>query len=257
MPRSNQTTCLYRSKLTLFIQVWLGACLCLSCFVGVQAQTVTEQTFKGTPHDEVQKSMSRRDWSGAMATVDEYLKDQPRDPQMRFWKGMLLDRQGQRDTALQIYRDLVQEYPELPEPHNNLGVILAAKGDVEGAKAAFEMAIRTNPSYAIAHENLGDVYAKLASQSYDKALQLDSNNATAKLKLTMVRNLVGSFVQIGRGKQDPEWMKQLLQAKDRQLAAPTFMPDGLYLTKIAYPPEFDIPSPWLNASWLPHQVTDF
>ena len=72
----------------------------------------------------------------------------------------------------------------------------------------------------------------------------------------MVRNLVGSFLQIGRGKQDPEWMKQLLQAKDRQLAAPTFMPDGLYLTKIAYPPEFDIPSPWLNASWLPHQVTD-
>jgi len=71
----------------------------------------------------------------------------------------------------------------------------------------------------------------------------------------MVRNLVGSFLQIGRGKQKPEWMAQLLAAKDRHLAAPTFMPDGLYLSKIAYPPEFEIPAPWLKNSWLPDQVT--
>ena len=71
----------------------------------------------------------------------------------------------------------------------------------------------------------------------------------------MVRNLVGSFLQIGRGKQKPEWMTQLLAAKDRHLAAPTFMPDGLYLSKIAYPPEFEIPAPWLKNSWLPDRVT--
>ena len=71
----------------------------------------------------------------------------------------------------------------------------------------------------------------------------------------MVRNLVGSFLQIGRGKQKTEWMAQLLAAKDRHLAAPTFMPDGLYLSKIAYPPEFEIPAPWLKNSWLPDRVT--
>ena len=71
----------------------------------------------------------------------------------------------------------------------------------------------------------------------------------------MVRNLVGSFLQIGRGRQKPEWMVQLLAAKDRHLAAPTFMPDGLYLSKIAYPPEFEIPAPWLKNSWLPDRVT--
>jgi hypothetical protein len=54
------------------------------------------------------------------------------------------------------------------------------------------MAIRTNPTYGTAHENLGDVYAKLASQSYDKALQLDSGNSTAKLKLNLVKNLIGN-----------------------------------------------------------------
>ena len=71
----------------------------------------------------------------------------------------------------------------------------------------------------------------------------------------MVRNLVGSFLQIGRGKQQPEWMAEVLAAQDRHLAAPTFMPDGLYLAKIAYPQKFAIPAPWLENSWLPAQIT--
>jgi tRNA pseudouridine38-40 synthase len=70
----------------------------------------------------------------------------------------------------------------------------------------------------------------------------------------MVRNLVGSFLLIGRGKKKPEWMAEVLQAKNRHLAAPTFMADGLYLAKIAYPEEFAIPQPWLENSWLPAQV---
>jgi len=70
----------------------------------------------------------------------------------------------------------------------------------------------------------------------------------------MVRNLVGSFLQIGVGKQAPEWMGQLLMAKDRRLAAPTFMADGLYLAKITYPEHFEVPGPWLQNSWLPPEV---
>jgi ketosteroid isomerase-like protein len=54
------------------------------------------------------------------------------------------------------------------------------------------MAIRTHPSYATAHENLGDVYAKLASQAYDKALSLDSSNSAAQTKLALVKELIGS-----------------------------------------------------------------
>lgn len=70
----------------------------------------------------------------------------------------------------------------------------------------------------------------------------------------MVRNLVGSFLLIGRGKKQPEWMAELLAAKNRHLAAPTFMADGLYLAKIAYPEEFSIPAPWLENSWLPPEI---
>ncbi len=67
----------------------------------------------------------------------------------------------------------------------------------------------------------------------------------------MVRNLVGSFLQIGLGKQPAEWMATLLSAKNRSLAAPTFSPDGLYLAKVAYPEDFSIPQPYLMNSWLP------
>ena len=57
----------------------------------------------------------------------------------------------------------------------------------------------------------------------------------------MVRNLVGSLVYVGAGKQEPGWMAELLAAKDRREAAPTFAPDGLYLAAIEYDPAFQLP----------------
>jgi len=57
----------------------------------------------------------------------------------------------------------------------------------------------------------------------------------------MVRNIVGSLVYIGKGNHPPEWMKQLLDAKDRSLAAPTFMPDGLYLSRVHYEAKWGLP----------------
>jgi len=59
----------------------------------------------------------------------------------------------------------------------------------------------------------------------------------------MVRNLVGSLIAVGRGRYPPEWIDSLLLARDRRLAAPTFMPDGLYLTRVGYPVAFDMPPP--------------
>jgi tRNA pseudouridine38-40 synthase len=71
----------------------------------------------------------------------------------------------------------------------------------------------------------------------------------------MVRNLVGCFLQIGQGRQESKWMAEILVAKDRKMAAPTFMSDGLYLAKVSYPEEFGIPAPWLENSWMPAQLT--
>ncbi|GAC1420493.1 MAG: hypothetical protein NVSMB6_22250 [Burkholderiaceae bacterium] len=127
--------------------------------------------------------------SGAMTRIDAFLDKHPRDMQMRFVKGVALTEQGKTSEAIAVFTRLTEDHPDLPEPYNNLAVLFAAGGQYDKARAALDMAIRTNPSYATAYENLGDVHAKLASQAYDKALQLDSGNANAKSKLTLLRTL--------------------------------------------------------------------
>lgn len=56
----------------------------------------------------------------------------------------------------------------------------------------------------------------------------------------MVRNLMGALVQVGQGRESVDWMRALLAARDRRLAAPTFSPDGLYLCGIEYPSQFGL-----------------
>jgi tetratricopeptide (TPR) repeat protein len=128
----------------------------------------------------------------ALERVNKALAAKPRDAQARFLKGVILTEQGNTREAIDLFTRLTQDYPELPEPYNNLAVIYAGQGQYERARVTLEQSIRTHPSYATAYENLGDVYAKLASQAYDKALQLDKSNAGAQNKLSLVR-------EIGRG----------------------------------------------------------
>jgi tetratricopeptide (TPR) repeat protein len=128
----------------------------------------------------------------ALSSVNKALSAKPRDPQARFLKAVILTEQGNTREAIDLFTKLTQDFPELPEPYNNLAVIYAAQGQYEKARTALEQSIRTHPSYATAYENLGDVYAKLASQAYDKALQLDKTNTGAQNKLSLVREIARS-----------------------------------------------------------------
>src|ERR671923_1813793 len=147
------------------------------------------------PADDVQdaqKLLKAGQREQALERVNRALAANPKDPQARFLKGLIFTEQGKQQDAIDIFAKLTQDYPSLPEPYNNLAVIYASQGHYEKARGALEQSIRTHPSYATAYENLGDVYAKLASQAYDKALQIDSSNAAAKNKLSLVRDLGGS-----------------------------------------------------------------
>lgn len=125
----------------------------------------------------------------ALAKADGYLAIKPKDPQMRFLKGVIQRDSGKTTEAISTFTKLAEDFPELPEPYNNLAVLYAGQSQFDKARTALEMAIRTNPSYATAHENLGDVYAKLASQAYNKALQLDTANTGVQPKLALIREL--------------------------------------------------------------------
>ena len=138
---------------------------------------------------EVNRLMRAGQYVEATAKADQFLVGKPKDPQMRFLKGVILTEQGKPQDAISAFTKLIEDYPELPEPYNNLAVLQAGQGQFDKARAALEMAIRTNPSYATAHENLGDVYAKLASAAYSKALQLDGSNTGIQPKLGLIRDL--------------------------------------------------------------------
>lgn len=125
----------------------------------------------------------------ALARADKYLASKPRDPQMRFLLGVAQSESGKASDATATFVKLTEDFPELPEPYNNLAVLYASQGQYDKARIALEMAIRTNPSYATAQENLGDVYARLASQAYNKALQLDASNTAVQPKLALIRDL--------------------------------------------------------------------
>lgn len=141
---------------------------------------------------DIQKMVRQGQNAQALEKVDAYIATRPKDPQGRFLRGIILTELNRNNEAIAVFTKLTEDFPELPEPYNNLAVLYAQQKQYDKARTSLEMAIRTHPSYAVAHENLGDVYAKLASQAYDKALQLDSSNAHAQSKLSLIREMIGS-----------------------------------------------------------------
>jgi tetratricopeptide (TPR) repeat protein len=123
---------------------------------------------------EVQRLIKQGQYPQALGKGRRLPEQPPKDAQGRFLKGLIYTEMNKPAEAIAVFTKLTEDYPELPEPYNNLAVLYAQQKQYDKARTALEMAIRTHPSYAIAYENLGDVYAKLASQAYDKALQLDS-----------------------------------------------------------------------------------
>jgi Flp pilus assembly protein TadD len=144
---------------------------------------------------DINQLYRKGDLSAALSRADQFLAKNPKDAQVRFLKGLILTDQGKSAEAIQVFAGITEDYPELPEPYNNLAVLYAADGKYDAAKNALEMAIHTYPNYATAYENLGDLYAKMASQAYDKAVQIDSSNKSAQTKLTLIKEMMAAQSQ--------------------------------------------------------------
>jgi tetratricopeptide (TPR) repeat protein len=167
-------------------------------------------------YQEAQKLFRGGQHAQALDRVDAFLKGNPKDARARFLKGLIFTEQNKVAEAIRIFTGLTEDYPELPEPYNNLAVLYAQQGQYDKARSALELSIRTHPSYATAHENLGDIYAKMASQAYDKALQLDKANTGAQTKLGLIKELFS-----GSGRSTKPAAKADTAAKPAVVAAAT------------------------------------
>lgn len=147
-------------------------------------------TAQSRPIDQAQAALRARTPARALAIADQGLKNRPADPELRFVRGVALVALQRSDEAESTFRGLTQDYPELPEPYNNLAYLLAARGDLEGARQALDEAVRALPDYALAHENLGDILVRLAARHYAEAARLATganrvlaDSASTKLRL--------------------------------------------------------------------------
>jgi predicted Zn-dependent protease len=143
-------------------------------------------------YDDVNLLLRQGKSSEALAKADTYIAGKPRDPQMRFLRGVILTEQNKTVEAITAFTQLTQDFPELSEPYNNLAALYASQSKFDQARAALEQAIKLNPNYATAHENLGDVYARLAAQEYVRAQQFASTNASVAPKLLLIRQIFTS-----------------------------------------------------------------
>lgn len=139
---------------------------------------------------EVREAIARKDYAAAVTRLEALLKLRPREAQGRFLLGTAQAAMGNTDAAIATYRALTEDYPELPEPYNNLAVLYADRGDYNGARIALETAVATAPDWSTAHENLGDLYVRIATVEYEKTGKLDRGNKTAPVKLALARQLL-------------------------------------------------------------------
>ncbi|RDK10178.1 tetratricopeptide repeat protein [Cupriavidus lacunae] len=132
---------------------------------------------------EAQQAANARRYDDAIKGFDRVLAANPRNAQARFQRAWALAQSGREDAAIQAFAEMAQDFPELPEPHNNLALLYAKRGDLKRAEAELLLATQVKPGFAIGYTNLGDVYRRLAEQSYAEALRRNPGDARASAGL--------------------------------------------------------------------------
>ena len=132
-----------------------------------------------TEADEIRALAARGDFAAALSRAEQAAAANPRDAQARFLVGVVLMDMGRDADALTLFTRLSQDYPELPDPFNNMALLHARAGRLEQARQALDAALRNDPTHVTARVNLGQIYLMLAVQAWDQA----ASNGTLDLPL--------------------------------------------------------------------------
>jgi len=141
---------------------------------------------------EIEKLFRAGDSAAAMQRVDKAIAEKPRDAALRFQRAVMLTELQRTDEAIDALNQLIEDFPDLPEPYNNLAVLLAAQGRIDRARDLLETALRHDPNYAVAHENLGDVLLRLAQREFERATKAGRSDEALQRKLRLTRDLTAA-----------------------------------------------------------------
>lgn len=118
---------------------------------------------------DLERLIKARKYQDAIALIDSKAKVNPRNVQLQFVKARLQLELREWDNAKKTLIGITQQFPELPEPYNNLAAIAANQGNWIEARDYLELALKIRPSYAIGAANLGEIYIRLGAQAYTNA----------------------------------------------------------------------------------------
>lgn len=140
-----------------------------------------------TEAEAIEQLIKERRLDAALQRAERHLAANPRNAQVRFQRAVILADVGRTADAMSAFEALTQDYPELPEPYNNLAVLHAAAGRYELARSLLQRSLDVQPNYVTAYENLGDLYLSMAADAYDRGLKLAPSNSSLQGKLTLAR----------------------------------------------------------------------
>jgi Flp pilus assembly protein TadD len=147
---------------------------------------------------EIRALVAQGDLAAALARSEKAVAADPRDAHARFLQGVVLMDLRRDDEALSLFMRLAQEYPELPDPYNNMALLQARAGRLEPARQSLETALRNDPGHPTARANLGQVYLMLAVRNWELAVVAAPLDQPLQRKLNAARALVASQAMQGR-----------------------------------------------------------
>ena len=153
-------------------------------FLIIEPDPVTKN---GVPSD-IEKLVKAKKYPEAIESINKQLKKTPGNVQLRYVKARMQIEMRQWVEAKKTLIEITQQFPELPEPYNNLAALAANQGSWIEARDYLELALKLRPSYTVASANLGEVYIRLAAQAYDNAAKdavLNQRQYTNRAKALM------------------------------------------------------------------------
>ena len=144
-------------------------------------------TRNGIP-SAIEKLVKAKQYPEAIEQINQQLKKTPGNVQLRYVKARMQIELRQWAEAKKTLIEITQQFPELPEPYNNLAALAANQENWIEARDYLELALKLRPSYTVAAANLGEVYIRLGAQAYDNAAKdavLNQRQYTNRAKALM------------------------------------------------------------------------
>ncbi|MDE2395960.1 MAG: tetratricopeptide repeat protein [Burkholderiales bacterium] len=132
------------------------------------------------------------DSAAALARAKKAVAAHPQDARLRFLEGVILMDQHRDAEALAVFQRMTEDFPELPDPYNNIAVLEVRAGHLLLARTALETALRNDPDHLAARTNLGDVDLMLAIEAWQQAAKARPDDGALQRKLALARQILAT-----------------------------------------------------------------